>query len=329
MIISASYKTDIPAFYGRWFRNRLRAGYCKMVNPYNRDQHTVVSLKREDVDGFIFWTKNLGPFVETLHEVHQQTFPFVIQYTINGYPRELESRVVDAARAVETFRLVASTYGKQSVVWRYDTIILSTITPADFHRDNFSNLAGKLSSHTDEVVVSFMQLYRKTRVNLDEAARANGFAWQDPPPEAKRALLEDLVEIASEHGIRLSICTQPELRVPGAGEARCVDAERLMRVADRPFRTRLKGMRIGCGCYESKDIGDYDTCPHGCVYCYAVRNRTVALQRHRGHDPRGEYLFPQGSVGPSPLELVDSRPQQQLSLIPPEQAPGSEKNSEA
>ena len=323
MIISASYKTDIPAFYGKWFRNRLRAGYCKTVNPYNRNQHTVVSLQREDVDGFIFWTKNLGPFIENLHEVHQQAFPFVIQNTINGYPRALESRVVDAARAVETFRLVSSTYGKQSIVWRYDTIIFSTITSADFHRNNFANLAAQLSGYTDEVVVSFMQLYRKTRVNLDDAARANEFAWHDPPSEVKRGLLEDLVEIASEHRIRLAICTQPELTVPGAGEARCVDAERLMKVADRPFRTRLKGMRIGCGCYESKDIGDYDTCPHGCVYCYAVRDRTLALQRYHGHDPNGEYLFPQRAVGPSPLKLVDSRPQQQLSLIPPEQVPGS------
>ena len=329
MIISASYKTDIPAFYGEWFRNRLGVGYCKMVNPYNRDQHTVVSLQREDVDGFIFWTKNLGPFVETLDEVHQQKYPFVIQYTINGYPRELESRVVDVARAVETFRLVSSTYGKQSVVWRYDTIVFSTLTSADFHRGNFSNLAAKLSGYTDEVVVSFMQLYRKTRINLNETARVNRFAWHDPPPEVKRALLKELVEIASKHKIRLSICTQPELMVPGAGEARCVDAERLMRVADRPFRTRLKGMRIGCGCYESKDIGDYDTCPHGCVYCYAVRERAVALQRYRGHDPRGEYLFPPKAVGASPPELVDSRPQQQLSLIPLERARGSEENNEA
>ncbi len=326
MIISASYKTDIPAFYGEWFRNRLGSGYCKMVNPYNRDQHTVISLQREDVDGFIFWTKNLGPFIETLHEVHNRTFPFVVQYTINGYPRELESRVVDVERAVETFQTVSSVYGKQSVVWRYDTIVLSTITPADFHRSNFSNLVAKLSGYTNEVVVSFMQLYQKTQVNLDESARANGFSWHDPPPRAKRALLEELVEIASEHRIRLSVCTQPELMVPGAVEARCVDAERLTRVAGRPFRTRLKGMRIGCGCYESKDIGDYDTCPHGCVYCYAVRSRTVALQRHRDHDPHGEYLYPQRTDGPSPPELIDARSQQQLSLIPLEDASDNEKD---
>ena len=107
MIISASYKTDIPAFYGEWFRNRLQAGFCRMVNPYNRDQHYLVSLRREDVDGFIFWTKNLTPFTDTLDEVHQQGFPFVIQHTINGYPRALESRVVDPNQSVRNCRLVA------------------------------------------------------------------------------------------------------------------------------------------------------------------------------------------------------------------------------
>ena len=89
-------------------------------------QHSVISLRREDVDGFIFWTKNLGPFDETLNEVHHRSYPFVVQYTINGYPRELESRVVDTARAVATFRSASSIYGKRSIVWRYDTIIFST-----------------------------------------------------------------------------------------------------------------------------------------------------------------------------------------------------------
>ena len=107
MIISASYKTDIPAFYGQWFRNRLEAGFCRMANPYNRNQRFVVSLRREDVDGFVFWTKNIVPFMDVLDEVNELGFPFIVQYTINDYPRALESRVVDAARSMESFRATA------------------------------------------------------------------------------------------------------------------------------------------------------------------------------------------------------------------------------
>ena len=317
MIISASYKTDIPAFYGEWFRNRLRAGYCRMVNPYNKNQHSWVSLEREDVDGFIFWTKNLTPFDETLDEVHQRGYPFVVQYTINGYPRALEARVVDVDRSVRSFRIAAQKYGEQCVVWRYDTIILTSNTDEDFHRTNFSILASELSGFTSEVVVSFMQLYKKTRFNLEQAARANEFSWRDPSPDVKRGLLSDLVEIAGKHSIRLSICTQPDLMVPGATEARCIDADRLMTVSGRTFRSKLKGNRFNCGCYESRDIGDYDTCPHGCVYCYAVRDRSLALRRYRNHDPLGEYLFPQTPAQTSDTESSLTNSQRQMSLFTP------------
>ena len=281
MIISASYKTDIPTFYGEWFRNRLRAGFCRMVNPYNRNQHYLVSLEKDDVDGFIFWTKNLNPFMDTLNEVHQQGYPFVVQYTINGYPRALEERVVDAERSVRNFCAASDKYGPHALVWRYDTIIFTTNTDAEFHKNNFSDLASQLSGYTSEVVVSFMQLYKKTRMNLNEAARSNQFDWYDPSTEVKQGLLDDLVEIAARSDIRLSICTQPDLVVPGANEARCVDAQRLMRIAGLPFPSKQKGMRVGCGCDEAKDIGDYDTCPHGCVYCYAVRDRSLALRRYQ------------------------------------------------
>ena len=300
MIISASYKTDIPAFYGKWFRNRLEAGFCRMANPYNRNQRFVVSLHQEDVDGFVFWTKNVVPFMDVLDEVHELGFPFIVQYTINGYPRALESRVVDAARSIQSFRVIADKFGARTNIWRYDTIIFSSLTDPEFHRENFAKIAAELAGATDEVVVSFMQLYTKTRWNMDQAAQDYGFDWVDPPPETKRELLSNLVEIAAEHGMQLTLCTQPDLMVPGAAESRCIDAQRLGDVSSRPIEAKIKGMRTGCGCFESKDIGDYDTCPHGCVYCYAVRRRSVALKRYQNHDPEGEYLFP---VKPLPSEL--------------------------
>ena len=314
MIISASYKTDIPAFYGEWFLNRLRAGFCRTANPFNRKQRSVVSLRREDVDGCIFWTKNIAPFVDALGAVHDAGLPFLVQYTINGYPRSLESRVVDAEKSVAQFRALSDQFGKRVPIWRYDTIIFSTITDADFHRRNFETLASGLAGATDEVVVSFMQLYDKTRRNMDRTAQRESFEWEDPPADKKRALLHDLATIATDHGMRLTLCTHPDLLISSVGEARCIDAARLMDVVGQPIRAKLKGMRTGCGCFESKDIGDYDTCPHGCVYCYAVRNREVALRRYQEHDPEGEYLFPQTEL-PDP-EPVTSPARNQLPLFP-------------
>lgn len=313
MIISASYKTDIPTFYGDWFVNRLRAGYCKTLNPYNR-QIQRVSLRPEDVQGFVFWTKNVGPFMGHLAEVRRLGFPFVVQHTINGYPRVLEQAVVDAAKSVEHVRRLVEQYGPRVCVWRYDTIVNSSVTPREFHVETFSRLARELEGATDEVVISFAHLYQKTLRNMNRAAEDNGFTWSDPSDEWKRNLLVELTEIAAGHRIRLTVCSQPQFIVPGSGEARCVDAVRLNEIGGTAFKAKLKGNRKECGCYEARDIGEYDTCPHGCVYCYSVQNRPLALERFRQHDPESEFLFPPpaDAVEPPPkakrveLSLFDS-----------------------
>jgi len=290
MIISASYRTDIPAFYGDWFMNRLRAGYCMVRNPYG-GQAARVSLRREDADGFVFWTKDLRSFAGRLPEIRDRGYPFVIQYGINGFPKELEPRVPDAQESVRLLREIGGAFGRRVCVWRYDTVAISSLTPPDFHLRNFERLARALSGATDEVVISFLHPYKKTVRQMDNAARRLGFQWRDPPTEKKKSLAAALAQIAKSQNIQLSICAQREYLVPGATDAHCVDAERLSEVAGRKISAGSKGHRKTCGCHESRDIGEYDTCLHGCVYCYAVNDATLAAQRFRDHDPMSEFLF--------------------------------------
>lgn len=312
MIISASYKTDIPTFYSEWFLRRLRAGYCKMVNPYNRSIYRV-SLARDEVEGFVFWTKNAGPFLPALREVRRSGFPFALQYTINGYPRELEAAVIDYNRSVATFRQIADEFGPAAIVWRYDPILLSTLTRPDDHRRIFSGLAKSLEGATDEVVVSFAQFYKKTSRNLTIAAEEQRFDYEDPSDEEKRELLTELVEIARTHGMRLTVCSQRALVVPGAGEARCIDARRLEACGASAIAAPVAGNRPDCECHQSKDIGEYNTCPHGCVYCYAVQNRSLAQDRFRKHDPESEFLF-EPPAGSKEVKLEPTPVQKQLQL---------------
>ena len=182
------------------------------------------------------------------------------------------------------------------MVWRYDPILVTSVTPVEWHEANFARLAGELAGAVDEVSVSFATLYRKTERNLAAAARSRHFSWSDPPAEIKRSLMRRLAELAAERGMALTVCSQPDSLVAGAEAARCVDARRLENVAagwgtPRAVKARLKGNRPGCLCYESRDIGEYDTCPHGCTYCYAVNTRTVAKHRFAAHDPESEFLF--------------------------------------
>lgn len=295
MIVSASYRTDIPAFYGSWFQNRFRAGYAKVVNPYGR-QVSTVPLRR-GVDGFVFWTRNARPFMGVLAELRRAEMPFVVNYTVTNYPRALESAVIEASRAAANIRVLAAEFGPRAVVWRYDPVVFSSLTPPPFHGDNFARLADALVGAVDEVVISFAALYKKTARNLDAAARAHAFTWGDAADADKRGLAAQLVELAAERGLRLSVCSQEAYLVPGAHAASCVDARRLEDVArgwglTRAIVARIKGNRPGCLCHESRDMGEYDTCPHGCAYCYAVGSRSLAKRRYGAHDPRGEFLFP-------------------------------------
>jgi hypothetical protein len=292
VIISASYKTDIPAFYGRWFLNRLDAGHCLMVNPYGRQTHRI-DLSPAAVDGFVFWTRNAWPFAQGFEAVAARGTPFMIQVTVTGYPRALESNVLETERAVDQIRMLAERWGPRAVVWRYDPVVLSSLTGRDWHRANFARIAGALKGRTDEVVLSFLQSYRKTARNLDAAAALHGFDWRDPPLDEKRELLADLAAIALNAGMTPTLCTQPHLLdVPGVSAARCIDMKRLSDIAGRDVAGRRKGNRPGCDCAESRDIGDYDTCTQGCAYCYAVNSRAAAQRRLKAHDPDGEFLRP-------------------------------------
>jgi len=293
MIISASYRTDIPAFYGQWFMNRLRAGYCKVVNPYS-GRPSRVSIRRADVDGFVFWTKNLAAFVKHLPRIHRAAFPFIIHYSINGYPRQLERAVINVDRSVELFKQTAAEYGPRVCVWRYDPIVFSSLTDFDFHVRQFDRLAGELAGYTDEVIISFVYPYPKVIKKMNRAAKKFGFTWADPPDDEKTALAKKMVEIASGHGLKLSICSQKRYVVPGSKASCCVDARRLEDAGGVRIKAKLRPNREDCGCYESRDIGVYDTCPAGCVYCYAVGYNSPARQRYKQHDPNSEFLFEPG-----------------------------------
>lgn len=277
MIVSASYRSDIPAFYARWFEERLEAGSVAVKNPYG-GAHYTVSLRPGDVAAYVFWTRNAAPFATALRRVAGDGVPFVVQFTITGYPRALESSVIDEERAVAQIRDLAGRYGARAVVWRYDPVLLTSLTPPDWHRARLARLAGLLRGSVDEVCLSFAHVYAKTRRNLGRAAEQHGFSWYDPEDAEKAALLAELSNIANDYCMAGTVCSQPDL---GGVPARCIDVGRLSDVAGRLVRARRKGNRPGCLCAESRDIGAYDTCPHGCVYCYAVRDRDKAVANHR------------------------------------------------
>jgi len=291
LIISASYKTDIPAFYGAWFLRRLDAGYCRIRNPYS-GKSGMVDLSPEAVDGIVFWTRNPKPFMKALEIVEKRHCPFYLQYTITGYPRMIEDAVPPWEQSVSLFRILSGRFGKDSVVWRYDPVLFSSVTDMEFHRRNFRRIASSLEGVASEVVISFTQFYKKTSRRLGKLAAAKGISFYDIPDGEKTAFAAELASTARTMGMELAICGQRNLLAEGIKDACCIDPFRLSRIAGKPIIVPSGSThRKDCGCYPARDIGEYDTCLHGCEYCYAVSDRNRVLDNFRKHDPESEYLL--------------------------------------
>lgn len=289
-IISASRRTDIPAYYSDWFMRRIDEGHVKWRNPFGGWEMTA-SLAPDHVAAIVFWSKNYAPMLPHLPVLYDRGYRFILHFTITVLPTVFEPRVPPAEETVRVARELADRFGPDAVLWRYDPVLISTITDSDYHRARFAHLASALGGATRSCYFSFPTFYGKTIRNTAALERETGIGCSDLPIADKIALSRDFAQIAARHGITMQACCSDALITEGIAKAHCVDAELLFRLyPDKMINAAARPTRKGCGCYESTDIGAYDTCPHGCVYCYANTNKEVAEKRWRGHQPSGESL---------------------------------------
>lgn len=288
MIISASRRTDIPAFYAEWFMNRVRAGFCETVNPFDRKRVARVSLAPPDVEVIVFWTRNAAPLQARLPELDRLGFRYVFLCTVLNNPRVLDPGTPDLAQSVATFQSLSQQIGPERVVWRYDPIVLSRQTNAAFHLRTFERIARELEGRTRRVIVSFVDLYRSIR-NRMLALHKHGLDLLPEDPEQAGRLAQSLSEIAAARGLQIQSCAEaPGLASHGVAPGKCIDDEWFRSVFGVSVASgKDPGQRPFCGCVISRDIGTYDTCRYRCVYCYA----TGASPRRRAqHDPASPCL---------------------------------------
>ncbi len=271
MIISASRRTDIPAFYAEWFMNRIRAAYCTVVNPYNRKQVSYVSLQPEDLDVIVFWTKNPEPLLKHLKELDDRGYRYYFQYTLNGYPRTIEPNLPGIEKEIQTFKRLAGLIGPDKVIWRYDPIIISNTTGMDYHKKQIHHIARELEGSTKRLVVSSVDEYRKARANFDRLENQALFVKRQVTEPDVQELIKYIVALARNRKMEAFSCAEilnlsPFGLVPG----KCIDDCYIKKVFGiNVISEKDKSQRLECGCVTSKDIGAYDSCLHGCQYCYA------------------------------------------------------------
>lgn len=285
-IISASRRTDIPAFYMTWFMHRLRTGSISYPNPYNGRVHTV-SLDPVDVHSIVFWSKFYRPLLRYCDELEQRGYSFVCHYTITGLPRQLEPHVPRWQRAASVLHTLADRIGPRRVFWRFDPIVLTDELTPDFYVRRFREIAAHLESSTERCTFSFATYYGKVQRRMQR----HHIHYQEPPIGIRQDIAGTLVEIATRHGLTLYACCQETPLHPAIQPAHCIDGTLLAELfPDRPAITRANPTRTACGCTTSKDVGVYDTCGYGCAYCYANQNHERARQYLKAHQPTDSSL---------------------------------------
>lgn len=305
MIISASRRTDIPALYPEWFMNRLMAEEVLVPNPYNRKKVNRIKLRPDLVDCIVFWTKNPEPMLPYLDKIDMLGYHYYFQMTITGYGKAMEPELPDTSDAMAAFILLSERLGKERVDWRYDPIILDGKYTIAYHKERFEMLCDWLGRHTTRCIISFVDAYKNS-----------------PFPELQQEEMQEaasaLSAIAAKYKLPLYTCAEKvNLEQFGIRHGACIEKEKIQRIAGYNLDLKKdRGQRKECGCCESIDIGIYNTCIHGCRYCYATASLESAKNKYGTHDPQSPLLIGnlQGDESITDKEIWSSR-DNQISLF--------------
>lgn len=297
MIISASRRTDIPAFYADWFMMRVREGFFHRVNPFNSRQVSSFSLKPEDVGAVCFWTKNPRPLMPHLDELNERGLNCYFQFTLNPYDTIFEPNVPPLQERIETMIELAGRIGRERVVWRYDPVILTSATPVSWHLEQAERIAGKVCAATGRLVFSFYDFYGRGEGRLSKALTGSGVTLEDiAAPEQQKSLEQiarGLKEVADRHNLQIFTCSEDvELDAIGIRHGACIDGDLVRELFGINASSKNdKNQREACNCVESADMGIYNSCRFRCAYCYANFNAGMIEGNGRKHYPESPSLL--------------------------------------
>lgn len=286
MILSISRRTDIPTYYSDWFFNRIKEGFVYVRNPMNIHQISRISLSPEVVDGIVFWTKNPLPMIERLDELSPYVYYF--QFTVNSYGKDVEPNIPSKNDVIiPAFQKLSKKIGKEKVIWRYDPIFFNEKYTIDYHVKYFKMLSTKLAGYTEKCTISFVDLYKNTQRNI------SSLNIQVPNIEQIKMLVTQLNQIAAEYGIYIDTCAEKiDLEKFGIKHSHCIDKQRFELLGQYSLNVdKDKNQRPECGCFSSIDIGTYNTCKNGCLYCYANYSEKAVNSNSLLHDPTSPLLF--------------------------------------
>lgn len=274
MIISVSRRTDIPKYFTEWFLNRLKEGFVYVRNPYNYNQVKRVDLSKDNVDCFVFWSKDPKKLLEKIEALNGYHYYF--QFTITGYDNDIEPSI-NKKEVINTFKELASKIGKEKVIWRYDPILLNDKYTIDYHIKAFTKLADILKDYTCKVIISFIDIYPEVIRNIN---------LKQLTTDEVMYLSKFLAQAAHQNGLLIQTCSESyDLNLLGIEKGACIDKKLIESITNKTLLIKKdKNQRENCNCITSIDIGAYNTCIGGCKYCYANSFPVKTIKNNEKYD---------------------------------------------
>ena len=306
MILNTGGRTDTVQYFSEWLLNRFREGYVLSRNPLFPDIVNRIELNPETIDVVVFCSKDYSPILPRLHEISDR-FNCYYHYTITAYGTDIEPRVPSIEDSIRTLKTLAAQVGPEKIAWRYDPVLLTEKYTIERHLETFDRMARELTPYVDRCIFSFVEMYKKLEVNMPELLPVS--------EEDKLTLAENLGAIAQRYSLWLQTCaTRTDYEQFGIHRSGCMTTKIFSQAMGIEFKkTPHKGNRLGCACMESRGLGDYNSCPNGCRYCYANKDHAKALQNYLTHNPDSPLLL--GNIQPGD-KIVPSRQESLLSKEP-------------
>jgi DNA repair photolyase len=277
MIISASRRTDIPSYYSEWFFNRIKEKIVYVRNPMNIHQISVINLDPELVDCIVFWSKNPKPMIDKFQLI--KDYKYYFQFTLNPYESDVEAGLPPKTEIIETFKKLSDIIGPQKVIWRYDPILINDKYDTTYHIDKFEKLASVLKGYSEKVTFSFIDFYKKIAEKIDLLKII------ELSTKEKNIIAQNFSEIAGNNNFSIDTCAEDiDFSEYGITHARCIDDRLISKITGYNLLVgKDKNQRPECGCVKSIDIGEYNSCPNGCAYCYANYSKNTVEKNIKKH----------------------------------------------
>lgn len=281
MILNVSSRTDIIAFYSKWFLNRLKEGYFDVRNPFYPKKVSRIYLS--NVDGIIFTTKNPLPIIDKLDEIK---VPFLFHITLTPYKKDIEPNVPPKGKIIDSIRILSKKIGKDKIWVRYDPIFINDYYTIDYHIKNFNRMCELLFGYVDKIIISFLDIYQNVRYNMSYL-RVKTLTSKD-----YEIIGINFSSIAKKYNMTIQTCCEKHnLKEYGFLVSDCITNKIAYELTGNNKIKKGNVRNNKCNCVNTVDIGFYNTCNHMCKYCYANYDENKVKENILKHNSLSSLLI--------------------------------------